>query len=157
MVPWGCLCHTTTVMMDLEFQQNVDVVNSQALPRAPWRGECLCPTFCLCQSPGCWDKGLSDVKMLQVTRPSRACKRGEQHLLCHHCSSTSTLIAPHSLQMPGKTEFQLDILISLYLCSEAKHNSATKSSTKPCKWPCGSSRRVFCASSPFFDFQTLFL
>lgn len=94
-------------------------------------------------------RGYQIEKMLQVTRQSWACKRGEQYLLCHHCSSTSSLISPHSLQMPGKTEFQQDILTSLYLCSEAKHNSATKACTKPCKWPCGSSRRVFCAKVPF--------
>ncbi|TRZ13488.1 hypothetical protein HGM15179_013626 [Zosterops borbonicus] len=30
MVPWGPLCHTNPVMMDLEFQQDVDEVSCQA-------------------------------------------------------------------------------------------------------------------------------
>lgn len=156
MVPWSCLCHTTTVVMNQEFQQYVDAdftFSCQALPRAPWREWVYAQHVASAGPQDAGTRGYQTETMLLVTRQSWAWKRRGQHHLHRHCSSVSSLIPPHSVQMSGKTDFQQDILTSLYLCSEARHDSATKLAEGLASGSVDHPARVFSASSPFLIFK----
>lgn len=78
-----------------------------------------------------------------------------QHPLHQHSCSTSSLIAPHPLQVPGKIEFPQGMLTLLLPVLRGKAQMCHQSPYKTLQaamWIAPAME--CCVSGPFFDFQS---
>lgn len=152
MVPWGCLCHTTTVMTDVEFQQYTDAVSCQALPRAPWRGWVFMPNILPLPVPRMLQQGSIRWRRLSKSPGRAEPARGEESTSSITIAPAWAVSHPHThCKCQERPNFNKTCWLHLYLCSEARHKWATKTCTKLCKRPCGSSSEgVLCFESLFW-------